>query len=195
VFNGVVLDITERKNVEKGWRTLVEATKHVSRENFFASVVAYIANALDVSWVLLYRKQQQELQSIAVWGDGQWQPNFTLSEQEYTPCAVALRHGGLAYPEKLQEDFPNNSLLQRIGAQGYISVPLYNLSKEVLGHLCIIHNEPLTDINRLKLILDVLGDRIAVELERTEALANLEALNADLENQVALRTADLEKRN
>ena len=195
VFNGVVLDITERKNAEKGWRTLVEATKNVSSENFFASVVEYIANALQVSWVLLYRKQKQELQSIAVWGNGQWQPNLTISEQEYTPCAVALRHGGLAYPEKLQEHFPNNPLLESIGAEGYISVPLSNLSKEVIGHLCIIHDQPLTDINRLKLILDVLADRIAVELERTEALANLEALNADLENQVAIRTADLEKRN
>lgn len=195
IFNGVVLDITERKNAEKGWRTLVEATKNVSSNNFFASVVEYIANALQVGWVILYRKQGKELQTIAVWGNGQWQPNFILSEEEYTPCAIALRNGGLAYPEKLQAQFPHNPFLETIGAEGYISVPLCNLSEDVIGHLCIIHDQPLTDINRLKSILDVLADRIAVELERTEALDNLEALNKDLEKQVAIRTADLEQKN
>jgi len=198
VFNGVVLDTTERKNAENGWRTLVEASKNFSSKNFLASVVEYIANTLDVNWVMVSQKEGNAIQSKAIWGNGKLQPNVKLSFTDDSPCVDIIRfqyHNGLIYQENIQDNFPNNELLKAAEAKVYIGVPLLNLQEEVMGNLCIFHHQPLTGINRIKSILNVFADRIAAELERTEALANLQALNQDLEKQVAARTADLAKRN
>ncbi len=198
VFNGVVLDTTERKNAENGWRTLVEASKNFSSKNFLASVVEYIANTLDVNWVMVSQKEGNAIQSKAIWGNGKLQPNVKLSFTDDSPCVDIIcfqYHNGLIYQENVQDNFPNNELLQAADAKVYIGVPLLNLQAEVIGNLCIFHHQPLTEINRIKSILNVFADRIAAELERTEALANLQALNQDLEKQVTARTADLAKRN
>ncbi|NBD32580.1 MAG: PAS domain S-box protein [Cyanobacteria bacterium] len=198
VFNGVVLDITERKNAEKGWRTLVEGSKNFTNKNFLASVVEYIANTLQVNWVMVSRKEGNVVRSKAIWGNGALQPNVTLSLTEESPCVDIIRlqnYNGFIYQDNVQDNFPNNELLKAVDAKIYIGTPLFNLQQEVIGSLCIFDHQSLTATSRIKSILDVFADRIAVEWERTEALANLQALNEDLENQVAARTADLEKRN
>jgi len=198
VFNGVVLDTTERKNAENGWRTLVEASKNFSSKNFLASVVEYIANTLDVHWVMVSQKEGNAIQSKAIWGKGKLQPNVKLSLTDDSPCVDIIRfqyHNGLIYQDNVQDNFPNNELLKAADAKVYIGVPLLNLQEEVVGNLCIFHRQPLTGIDRIKAILNVFADRIAAELERTEALANLQAFNQDLEKQVAARTVDLAKRN
>ena len=138
VFNGVVLDTTERKNAENGWRTLVEASKNFSSKNFLASVVEYIANTLDVNWVMVSQKEGNAIQSKAIWGNGKLQPNVKLSFTDDSPCVDIIRfqyHNGLMYQENIQDNFPNNELLKATEAKVYIGVPLLNLQEEVMGNL------------------------------------------------------------
>jgi light-regulated signal transduction histidine kinase (bacteriophytochrome) len=79
-------------------------------------------------------------------------------------------------------------------AESYLGVALLGSHGEAIGHLCVLHQEPLQNPEQAEMLLNVFSSRAAVELERERANRALGELNRQLETLVEQRTAELSQR-
>ncbi|MBT9310978.1 EAL domain-containing protein [Leptothoe kymatousa] len=188
----VETDISDRKNAEAQLQNLMAGTVTVGQD-FFPALVRHIADALSVSHVVVNEYANNQLQSLAVWSNGELQPN-TVKPLTPTPCSQTIQHG-LFYCEKsVQQQFPNNAKLRAMEAESYLGIVLRDTKDNVIGILCIIHQKPLPHVQRAIQILQIFAARAAAELERQRANMALEQLNQALEVKVIERTAELRER-
>jgi PAS domain S-box-containing protein len=192
---GILIDISDRKQVEETLQKLVEGAAIISGENFLI-LMKYIATALDVRYVMVAKTiPEGSLETLAFWADGQLKPNFKMS-LENSPCAIAIAQGAFICASELQEQFIGNAIVASLQAKSYMGITMINSLGEVIGNLCILDDKPMTTTQkRANDILRIFAARIAAELERQEALGAVYQLNQELESRVEQRTEQLNKTN
>lgn len=162
-------DITKRKAGEVSFWELVAATSGATGQEFFNSLVRYLAAALDSTYVLVSQcvtPSRERVRSLAYWADGRWEPGFEY-DVAGTTCELVLKNGTMAYyPERVQELFPKETALVAMKAVSYLGLPLVNSAKVVIGHLFTMDRKPLSDPERATSIMKVFAARASIELER-----------------------------
>ncbi len=110
-----------------------------------------------------------------------------------TPCEQIFKKGQSFFYEHVLREFPDDSFLSAEGIESYFGVPLINTNNEIIGILAVLdtkrHEKEEWHIDTL----NVFAARIAIEMERSDAIEKLENYNEELEKQVYLRTIDLEE--
>ncbi len=137
-------------------------------EAFFRYLVKYIANALQMKYALVGElKDPNTIQTLAVWADGKTADNFTYNLQD-TPCANVLKKDFSCYPERVQQLFPKDILLQEMGVESYIGTSLWDSSENVIGIMVLLDDKPMRDAEIAKAMLKIFAVRAAAELERQQ---------------------------
>ena len=164
-----VRDIGERKRDESAMKALVRGTGAVTGKAFFPVFVKEIVSALGVKYAAvtdLHGNPPVRASIRAMWSSEDW-----ICPAEYalagTPCEVVVRDGFASYKSGLQQLFPNNADLAKFGAESYLGILLRDGSGAALGHICVIDDKPLSELDRVKAILQVFAARAAAELERS----------------------------
>jgi diguanylate cyclase (GGDEF)-like protein/PAS domain S-box-containing protein len=178
---GTTLDITDRKRTELALQNLIAGTAAMTGQDFFPALVQHIAQALDVDYAIIAQRVDDQLQTIALWANGSLQPQHTYPLAQ-TPCGQVVRHGEFLCERNVQQAFPEDLDLVDMGAESYLGVVLPGSQGHALGHLCILHRQPITNLPFAKQILHVFAARAAAELERqqAQALMNHNALHDPL---------------
>ena len=190
---GTYQDITTRKQAESQLQNLIAGTAATTGQDFFPVLVQHIAEALNVSYVFVTECCNNRLQSLAVWANGELQPNESYPLDK-TPCERSVQEGIFHCERAVQQHFPDYQSLREMGAESYLGIALRDIKGHITGILCIFHHRPLQDAQRAMQILQVFAARAAAELERQKANNALEQLNQALEAKVAERTAELQER-
>jgi len=188
---GTIQDITERKQVERDLQQLIEGAAAFTGEDFFGVLAEYIATVLDVRYVVASKLEQTYLRTYAFWADGKLQPTTTFSLVN-TPCGRTIQTGGFCCPAGVQQHFPGNESLCQLEVEGYVGAALTDIHGKAIGSLCVLHDRPLHQVERIEGILRVFAARVGAEVERQSALQALRQLNSDLETKVEERTAALQ---
>jgi PAS domain S-box-containing protein len=191
---GFVEDITERVRLKIALQQVSQGIAAYTGEDFFCSLVRYLAEALGVDIVFIGELLEtfgEKLQMIAVYGDGQILANFECSTLN-TPCQKVIGYQVQHYPDRVRERFPKAQILQEMKVEGYLGIPLWTVDHQPLGILGIFHRSPLHDIALPIEILKIFAVRASAELERRAATKALEKLNQELESRVVRRTGELE---
>ncbi|MGK7888353.1 MAG: GAF domain-containing protein, partial [Leptolyngbyaceae cyanobacterium] len=189
----VVRDITHRKQAEQALKQVIEGTAAVTGDDFFAKLVQHIALALDVRYVSVTKTTPAGSEIIAFHTDSPIPLPPDLTHVVVPLCARTLVGGYYHYPNSLQEHYPNNEFFKLLKIESYMGLSLRNTANQPIGSLCIFHDRPLDQVSWVTTLLDIFAARAAAELERQQALNQLEQLNNDLEQRVTERTAELEK--
>jgi PAS domain S-box-containing protein len=179
---GIKLDITRRKQSENAIRYLATGCNVQTDADFFSSLLAYLANALDIDFALIgkFDPSNQTITTLAIYGDGQPQPNFSYPISA-TPCEQIIQIGYAFYPSQVQKYFPEDKLLCQLQLESYIGIPLYHSDSSILGIIAVLNRSPLPDYQMIVETLKICASRAAAELER-------QAILEDLENRVQRRT-------
>ncbi len=90
----------------------------------------------------------------------------------------------------LPAKFPEDLWLQQIGAESYIGVPMRNAQGRTLGHLAVLHQEPMEPSEEDIAVLQIFAARGCAELERKQAHEKLSKAHEDL-RRLNLETAAL----
>ncbi|MEM6501584.1 MAG: PAS domain S-box protein [Cyanobacteria bacterium P01_C01_bin.89] len=197
-FVGTITDISDRKQAETALQNLITGTAATTGQDFFPALVTHMAATLNVSYaVVTALEDNNRLQTLAFWGNGQLQPPFSYPAPK-TPCERTLEEGRFFCSRLLAEQFPQgpDGELDLVGmeAQSYLGVALHDSHGEKIGNLCVLDTNPIVDPERAEQLLTVFAARASAELERQRASTLLQGLNQELEAKVADRTATLRER-
>ncbi|WP_237397207.1 GAF domain-containing protein [Okeania sp. KiyG1] len=196
--------IVERQQAEQILQNIVVATSSVTGEEFFPALVENLAKALDVTYVIVSEriKDSFELKTLAIWGEGKIRDNIEYNFLNL-PCGSVINEEELfCYPQKIQEIFPDKTILQNMKAESYLGMPLLDENQQVIGVLYVVSNKILADPESAIAMMKVFATRATSELLRQRAeIARRQAYD-ELEIRVQkateglhLRTAELVEAN
>jgi PAS domain S-box-containing protein len=173
-YFGTVTDISDRKQKEKLLENISLGVSAEMGESFFRSLVKYLSKALGLEYAFVWELADQQVRTVAGYGDGQFLPNYEYPLKT-TPCANLVGKGKQLsiYPNNLQQQFPQATLLREIGAESYIGVPLYDSTDKMLGFICVLSRSPLDNTRVMEETLKIFAVRAGMELERRNAEAEL----------------------
>jgi len=105
------------------------------------------------------------VKTIAVMAGGRRRENFEYSLAG-SPCENVVGKTVLIFPQAVQREFPNNSILQKMDVESYAGAPLFDCRGGSLGLLAVLSRQPIRDTQLAKSVLEVYACRIAAELAR-----------------------------
>lgn len=170
-YEGVIRDITGRKQSEDMLKNIAEGVSAETGEAFFDSLVNHLSKSLQIDYAFVCEKMgpaHKKARVIAQHGMQNVLSEGTVYDIEGTPCEkVASQHELTCFPSQLQKLFPDDDDLKSLNAESYIGVPLENSRKQTIGHLAIMNKEPLkSNLQLLENMVKIFAIRASAELER-----------------------------
>ena len=157
--------------VEEILRHLTEGTAAVTGGDFFRSLARHLAQSLQVRYVFITEctdTAKTQVRTLASWAGENFAIDMTFPLRG-TPCEKVIAGDVCYFPEDLQSLFPEDQDLVALKAQSYLGVPLYGSSGDILGHLVVMDDKPMGDMQRAAPILRIFAARAGAELERKNA--------------------------
>jgi PAS domain S-box-containing protein len=160
---------------------LVRTTAVTSGKKFFIGLTRNLAAALDVQFALVSEvtEKPRHVRTLSMWTGSEWQTNKEY-DLEGTPCEKVFESREMCCIDRVQEQFPDDEGLARMGVESYMGAPLMASSGEVIGHLCVMDTGPVGNERRAKMILATFASRAAAELDRIRTERQLEGQRAFL---------------
>jgi formate hydrogenlyase transcriptional activator len=150
-------------------RVLVEGTGAATGEEFFRSLARHAARALHARYAFVAESlSDMESRSLAYWEGSDFGEGFSYRFPG-TPCQRVAAGNVCSTGSGLQALYPQDLWLQQIGAESYVGVPMKNAAGKVLGHIAVLHTEPMQPSPEDIAMLTIFASRACAELERTQA--------------------------
>jgi PAS domain S-box-containing protein len=153
---------------EDALREIVEGTSAETGEAFFDELVKHLAGAIGTkcAWVTEWFESQQRLRALSFWVGDDFYGDFEYDIAD-TPCEPVIENRRLIHvPDRVVELFAHDPSLKELGAVSYMGVPLFDTDGEILGHLAILHDEPLAEDEQIIAVFNIFAGRAAAELRR-----------------------------
>ncbi|MEM6346342.1 MAG: ATP-binding protein [Bacteroidota bacterium] len=179
---------------------VLELIKHTlanhTQESFLERIVRGIAKTLDVEYVMICTldRDAYQLSSQAFWmKDRLGTHSYSISE---TPCEKLINTTeSLCIVANAAKLYPKDKDLEDLSIEGYLGVPLFNSTQQLIGHLVIMDTKPLSRVAMAQTVMQIYSSRIAAELERNQKEELLRL--AEQENQLILeaKVKELDEKN
>jgi signal transduction histidine kinase len=158
-------------------RLVVETTAATTDDDFFRALVENLVEATGVMAAFvteLVPEREGEMRTKALWIGGQLHDNMQYPFVD-SPCEVVFNSKEICiYPNRVRARFPGEEHLEQLNAESYIGVPYFGTTNRILGHLALIDDKPMENVEDLVAIGKLFAVRAGVELERSYALQALQ---------------------
>lgn len=169
----ILTDITYHKHIENTQLFLLENSWADSGIDFFQALAEYLSIHLKMDYVCIERlRSDNEVETVAVYFDGHFEENVRYY-LEGTPCGRVAKGQACAFPYGVRNLFPKATVLQNMGAESYVGLPLYATNGVTIGLIFVSSRKKLEDVNLAETILKQISIRAAAELEHRNSLAKL----------------------
>ncbi len=167
-----------RVTAEAAFRLLADGMNRATGDTFFITLVAKLAEILDVDHVLVARVgNDHRAHTLAVWSHGEPAPDLSY-DLAGTPCETVAGQEVCLYPEGVQQRFPDDELLQRLEAESYLGLPLCAQNGRPLGLLAVLNNRPMQLAGLESEILHIAAAQASAQIERNQASRALQRSEA-----------------
>jgi PAS domain S-box-containing protein len=153
---------------EKTLRVILEGTAAETGETFFDELVKHLARATGTkcAWVTEWLESQRRLRALSFWVGDSFFGDFEYDIAD-TPCEPVIVNRRLIHiPERVLELYAHDASLEPLGAVSYMGVPLFDTDGRILGHLAVLHDQPMPEDERVTAIFNIFAGRAAAELRR-----------------------------
>jgi len=173
-------DVTAYKRADRALRALAEGTASATGDEFFRSLARCAAQALGARYAFVAETLSElESQSLAFWEGSDFGAGFTYRFPG-TPCQRVAAGHVCSTTSGLAAKFPEDVWLQQIGAESYVGVPMRNAMGRTIGHLAVLHTEPMEPAGEDIATLKIFAARGCAELERKQSDDRLRKAHAEL---------------
>jgi diguanylate cyclase (GGDEF)-like protein/PAS domain S-box-containing protein len=161
-------------DITLGITNLTEATSSKIGQEYFEALVEYLSNALKVDMVFIgeLATGHSAIRTKAVYAHGNISENITY-ELTGTPCEGVINQTACIYQQNIQKSFPTDTLLNDLGVEGYVGVPLLSLTGTPFGLIVALHSEPIQNEDFIQTYFDLVVGRVAAEYERLNIMEQL----------------------
>jgi two-component system cell cycle sensor histidine kinase/response regulator CckA len=177
---GIAEDITETKQSEKAFHTILEGTVGVIGQDFFDKILAELSEWLDCKVALIGEiEESSRIKIISRVEDGVIVKNGTY-DLKGTPSESVIENGFSVYPKGLCDLFPKDKELKRVKAVGYVGTSLKDAHGKTIGILIAISRSKLVLPKRAEEVMNILAARASAEIERKETEEEKKKIEAQL---------------
>ncbi|MHC4563134.1 MAG: response regulator [Planctomycetota bacterium] len=151
-------------------RAIVEGTAAVTGEELFLALVRHLADILGVRYALVGElASPTHIRTRAAWLDGAFEEDFEY-DLAGTPCEQIMLTGSLClYPQGLQQSFPREHALVKMGIHSYLGAPLLDGEGGPQGVLAVMDGKPMADVPLGRQLVTIFAARASAELSRLRA--------------------------
>ena len=164
-------DITVEKKVEEALRAMAEGLDVRSGETFFQSLCLQMARTVEAKYAavaMLLPERDRMVRTLGFCADGKILPNKTCTLVG-TPCYNVTGGEVCYYDRDVRKHFPDDQLLQELGANSYMGMPLHATDGRVIGLIAVFSDHTLDHRERLQAMFQLFAVRAAAEMERHQA--------------------------
>jgi GAF domain-containing protein len=120
-----------------------------------------------------------ESRSLAFWEGSDFGEGFSYRFPG-TPCQRVAAGHVCVTTSGLKEKFPEDLWLQQIGVDSYVGVPMRNAQGRTVGHIAVLHTEPMEPSEEALATLKIFAARGCAEIERKQSDEKLLKAHANL---------------
>lgn len=193
---GVSREITEQKHIEDTLYFLAQKGWVDQKENFFTALAKHLGESLEVDYVFVNAVYDDKIKAdtLGNYWLGEIQDNFEYTLKD-TPCESVYGQELCTYPEKIQQNFPKDLNLVKMGAECYCGIPLLNSRGDPIGLIAILNRDEFNNVSLTEALLQIVASTAGKEIERLQADKEISKLNVELEKRVEHRTTELKVAN
>ena len=181
LYDDMRQEATRRQQAEEMLRSITEGTASVTGGDFFRSLVKHLAVALQIRYAFVAEcRSGGKARTLAFWNGDGFGDSFEY-EVARTPCAKVLEGKPCYYRDDLPKLFPDDRGLIELGVRSYLGVPMFDASGQIIGHLAVLDDKPMTEDPRATSVLRIFAARAAAELERLRAEEHLRSALVEVE--------------
>ena len=176
-------DITKRKQLEELITTVAVSLQAHTGDTLLNSLVKSLASTLGADDAMIAKfvgTGRDRLESLAIWSNDSIAENISLpiADSPYENVLGGRSHSIL---DKMDEKYPFMNKHSRFDAKSYVSVPLFNPRREVVGILALFYKHALRSINLERNICNIYSVIAAAEIERLENEIDKEQIQRQLQ--------------
>ncbi len=168
---GLVQDISDRRQADETIAKIIEVVSPETGQDFFQNLVNHLSRVCEADYAFIAELDSNDpnlAMTVALSHQGRIMENVPYDVRN-TPCENVVKNGVVHYPTGVQQLFPLDPLIPRMGVDSYLGVPLFSTAGKVCGLLVLAHSGPLANSARAEVILRVLATRVSAELQRGQA--------------------------
>ena len=173
-------------------RAIAEGTAGAVGEEFLRGLVRTVAEAFGAKMAFVAEATQPDgthVRLVAAWYDGRYWDEPYEYDTKGQPCALAVEHAVVAFPDALTKRFPEDKAAIEMGLQSYLAICLRGADGTHLGHMAVLDASPMEADDEDIAALRIFASRAAAELERRRHVAAIAASRVRL-----IEAGDAERR-
>jgi PAS domain S-box-containing protein len=194
----IIEDITERKRLAEREASRIRQLKKLSELSMtlsgdpavvFDQVVRIIGELFNIQVVCLSEIVGEELHFKSVYIDGQILRSEEHCPLAITPCATVAQAKDMRIFDRVMERFPQATFLKDHEAHMYCGFPALDSHGTVVAVTCLLDNNLHEFAEEEHELLRIIGQRIAVEIERSRHISEKQQAEDALRQNHALLSA------
>jgi PAS domain S-box-containing protein len=161
-------DNTESKQRAKVLEFLASET---NSEDFFQKLVKFIAEILNIEYVLIGQltfSKNNRIKVLAGYGRGKDITNLEY-DLDGTPCSNVVEQKICIHSSNVKNLFPNDPLLEEMEIESYAGIPLINTQGKTIGLIALLSSQILSETHFVEELMTIFAVRVAAELEHQMA--------------------------
>jgi len=173
-------DETGRMQAEKAFNAILESTVGITGQDFFDKIVKELSGWLECEIALAGEiVRDNMIRTIAMIVDGRPTSYFSYS-LDHSPCQRVIHDGFTILPEGICSLYPENKILKKIRAEGYVGTPLKARDGSPIGVLAAISRNRLILPDRADQVMHIIATRASAEIERLRVEEEKKKIEAQL---------------
>ncbi|MFA7292363.1 MAG: PAS domain S-box protein [Rhodocyclaceae bacterium] len=164
----VVRDVSEQRRADRAMRRLAKGSQSTSPEEFYKSLVADLAEALEfeTSFIgLCHSDDPGRISTLAVHAADGNESAFSY-DVSGTPCEAVFGGEISVFADDVAGHFPEALPLLEKNMKSYIGAPLRGDDGEVIGVLVAMDSRPIRNTDLARSLVQVFAERAEAELAR-----------------------------